>query len=178
MNIENKIKQIRKNNKLTQKEFAKEIDVSEISVRKYEAGERNPSVGVLIKIANKFNVPLGELSENIDIDDFKEIKDMLLEKKSRFRVDNVDNNFILQRIDELQNKISDTGTYTGSDIEILLNEISFILKRKNARTSLNMLKDYISSKDYDINKLSNESLIEIDKKCSDILELEFFKLNK
>ena len=178
MNIENKIKEIRKNNKLTQKEFAKEIDVSEISVRKYEAGERNPSVGVLIKIANKFNVPLGELSENIDIDDFKEIKDMLLEKKSRFRVDNVDNNFILQRIDELQNKISDTGTYTGSDIEILLNEISFILKRKNARTSLNMLKDYISSKDYDINKLSDESLIEIDKKCSDILELEFFKLNK
>ena len=178
MNIENKIKEIRKNNKLTQKEFAKEIDVSEISVRKYEAGERNPSVGVLIKIANKFNVPLGELSENIDIDDFKEIKDMLLEKKSRFRVDNVDNNFILQRIDELQNKISDTGTYTGSDIEILLNEISFILKRKNARTSLNMLKDYILSKDYDINKLSDESLIEIDKKCSDILELEFFKLNK
>ena len=178
MNIENKIKEIRKNNKLTQKEFAKEIDVSEISVRKYEAGERNPSVGVLIKIANKFNVPLGELSENIDIDDFKEIKDMLLEKKSRFRVDNVDNNFILQRIDDLQNKISDTGTYTGSDIETLLNEISFILKRKNARTSLNMLKDYISSKDYDINKLSDESLIEIDKKCSDILELEFFKLNK
>lgn len=178
MNIENKIKQIRKNNKLTQKEFAKEIDVSEISVRKYEAGERNPSVGVLIKIANKFNVPLGELSENIDIDDFKKIKDMLLRKKSSFRVDNVDNNFILQRIDELQNKISDTGTYTGSDIEILLNEISFILKRKNARTSLNMLKDYISSKDYDINKLSDESLIEIDKKCSDILELEFFKLNK
>ena len=41
-----------------------------------------------------------------------------------------------------------------------------------------MLKDYISSKDYDINKLSDESLIEIDKKCSDILELEFFKLNK
>lgn len=178
MNIENKIKQIRKNNKLTQKEFAKEIDVSEISVRKYEAGERNPSVGVLIKIANKFNVPLGELSENIDIDDFKKIKDMLLRKKSSFRVDNFDNNFILQRIDELQNKISDTGTYTGSDIEILLNEISFILKRKNARTSLNMLKDYISSKDYDINKLSDESLIEIDKKCSDILELEFFKLNK
>ena len=178
MNIENKIKEIRKNNKLTQKEFAKEIDVSEISVRKYEAGERNPSVGVLIKIANKFNVPLGELSENIDIDDFKEIKDMLLKKKSRFRVDNVDNNFILQRIDDLQNKISDTGTYTGSDIEILLNEISFILKRKDARTSLNMLKDYISSKDYDINKLSDESLIEIDKKCSDILELEFFKLNK
>ena len=178
MNIENKIKEIRKNNKLTQKEFAKEIDVSEISVRKYEAGERNPSVGVLIKIANKFNVPLGELSENIDIDDFKEIKDMLLKKKSRFRVDNVDNNFILQRIDDLQNKISDTGAYTGSDIEILLNEISFILKRKDARTSLNMLKDYISSKDYDINKLSDESLIEIDKKCSDILELEFFKLNK
>lgn len=178
MNIENKIKQIRKNNKLTQKEFAKEIDVSEISVRKYEAGERNPSVGVLIKIANKFNVPLGELSENIDIDDFKKIKDMLLRKKSSFRVDNFDNNFILQRIDELQNKISDTGTYTGTDIEILLNEISFILKRKNARTSLNMLKDYISSKDYDINKLSDESLIEIDKKCSDILELEFFKLNK
>lgn len=178
MNIENKIKEIRKNNKLTQKEFAKEIDVSEISVRKYEAGERNPSVGVLIKIANRFNVPLGELSENIDIDDFKKIKDMLLRKKSSFRVDNVDNNFILQRIDDLQNKISDTGTYTGSDIEILLNEISFILKRKNARTSLNMLKDYISSKDYDINKLSDESLIEIDKKCSDILELEFFKLNK
>ena len=140
--------------------------------------KKSPSLDIKFKLANVLNIPISELSDNVEPDDFKEIKDMLLKEKTKFRVDNANNNFILTRIDKLQSKISETGMYTDSDIETLLNEISFILKRKDARTSLNMLKDYISSKDYDINKFSDESLIDIDKKFSYILELEFYKLNK
>lgn len=177
--LKEKIKYYREKKNISKSKLAQEIGVSPSYITRLENGEKkSPSLDIKFKLANVLNIPISELSDNVEPDDFKEIKDMLLKEKTKFRVDNANNNFILTRIDKLQSKISETVMYTDSDIETLLNEISFILKRKDARMSLNMLKDYISSKDYDINKFSDESLIDIDKKFSDILELEFYKLNK
>ena len=50
------IKKIRKDNGLTQKKFAKSIDVSLASIQKWESGERNPSKQMLFFIKNKYNV--------------------------------------------------------------------------------------------------------------------------
>lgn len=61
MTIGNTIKKIRKENKLTQKELANKIGISEISIRKYEAGQRSPSLEILIKLANVLDIPLIEL---------------------------------------------------------------------------------------------------------------------
>ncbi|MCE5222058.1 MAG: helix-turn-helix domain-containing protein [Clostridium sp.] len=66
MSIGDNIKKIRKNNKLTQKEFANKIEVSEVSIRKYESGQRNPSLEVLTKIAQRFDVNLSELMPNTE----------------------------------------------------------------------------------------------------------------
>lgn len=72
MNIGDKIKKIRTDIKMTQKELATAADISEISIRKYESGERFPkyetiqniadalgtSVSHLMSISNSFSIEL------------------------------------------------------------------------------------------------------------------------
>lgn len=47
------IKEIRKNNNLTQKELADKLEITQAMVSKLESGEYNPSIGFLFKIASK-----------------------------------------------------------------------------------------------------------------------------
>lgn len=55
MNIGNKIKAIRKEKKLTQKELGKLIGKSEISIRKYEASDNVP-LDAILSIAKAFDI--------------------------------------------------------------------------------------------------------------------------
>lgn len=54
--IGEKIKELRKENGITQEELAKNIDVSTSMVGMYETNARKPSYEVLIKIAKYFGV--------------------------------------------------------------------------------------------------------------------------
>lgn len=64
MTIGRKIKNIRLDNKLTQKEFADKINKSCITIRKYESGDINPPMDVLYEICNIFNVPMNYFFSN------------------------------------------------------------------------------------------------------------------
>jgi transcriptional regulator with XRE-family HTH domain len=61
MHIGNKIKIVRKANKLTQIEFAKKLKISRSSLIYYEKGERTPPVDLLLNISKLFNVSMGNL---------------------------------------------------------------------------------------------------------------------
>ncbi|NFA91064.1 helix-turn-helix domain-containing protein [Clostridium botulinum] len=61
MNIEDKIKKLRNDKKLTQKQLAIAAGISEISIRKYESGERFPKYETLGKIANALGVSINDL---------------------------------------------------------------------------------------------------------------------
>lgn len=63
MTIGEKIKAYRSIFKLTQKELAELSGVSEISIRKYEAGERNPKLEQIRKIAQALRLPEEEFFE-------------------------------------------------------------------------------------------------------------------
>lgn len=67
MDIGKRIKQERKNKKLTQEELADIIGVSGISIRKYESEDRKPSLEILLKISDVLDIPIKELGieENI-----------------------------------------------------------------------------------------------------------------
>ncbi|MFV0441688.1 MAG: helix-turn-helix domain-containing protein [Lachnospirales bacterium] len=56
MTVNEKIKYYRLNNGLTQKELAERSGVSEISIRKYEAGDRNPKPEQIKKIADALGI--------------------------------------------------------------------------------------------------------------------------
>lgn len=64
MTIGRKIKNIRLDNKLTQKEFADKINKSCITIRKYESGDINPPMDVLSEICSIFNVPMDYFFNN------------------------------------------------------------------------------------------------------------------
>ena len=56
-----RLKELRKNEKLTQQELAKKIGLNHITYSNYEKGNREPPTVVLIKIADFFGVSLDYL---------------------------------------------------------------------------------------------------------------------
>lgn len=173
------IKKARKNKKLSQKELAKQVGISASYIQQLELGQKNnPSLEILIKLGDILDIPLDLLANEIDIDDLQQIKNVLLNKKSQKSEKPMElkDAILLTELLSKINKIQSEGSYTDMDIEIILNEFSLLLKTKVNATDT--LKTYISSKKYDITKLSDEMLKDIDRKFSEILELEFFKLNK
>ncbi|MBQ8255080.1 MAG: helix-turn-helix transcriptional regulator [Clostridia bacterium] len=68
----NRLRQLRKNRKLTQKELANLIGVKNSVISFYEVGDRTPSLDVLVKLSKALHVStdvlLGiEKSETVDI---------------------------------------------------------------------------------------------------------------
>lgn len=61
MTVGDKIRQVRKSNKLTQKQLAEISGVAEISIRNYENHKREPKLGQLQKIATALGISLDEL---------------------------------------------------------------------------------------------------------------------
>ena len=51
-----KLKELRKEHKLSMKELGKILGLSESTISLYEAGKREPDIKTLIKIADYFNV--------------------------------------------------------------------------------------------------------------------------
>ncbi len=68
MTIGEKIKQLRKNKKLTQKALAKESGIAEITIRQYEAGMYSPKMEQLKKLCQALQVPIGELLTDGQLD--------------------------------------------------------------------------------------------------------------
>ena len=67
MKINEKIKELRKNNNLTQKEMAKKLGVSLSSLQKYEYGDFYPSIEVIKNIVDLFNITLSDFLDVSDI---------------------------------------------------------------------------------------------------------------
>ena len=55
-NFGERLKKIRQENSLTQKQFAERVGVTERGVQRYEAGERKPTFDVIISILDNVNV--------------------------------------------------------------------------------------------------------------------------
>lgn len=90
--LEKRIKQIRKENGLTQVDFGKRIGVKGNTVTNYETGSRKPTDAVILSICREFNVKEkwlrtgnGEMYEHIDTDDYTEISVIIGEKDPKAR---------------------------------------------------------------------------------------------
>lgn len=63
MNIGEKIRLERTKAGLTQAMLAQKAKVSEISIRKYESGDRKPKIDTIYKIADALCIPASEIAE-------------------------------------------------------------------------------------------------------------------
>lgn len=78
MNIGEKIKKYRKEAGLTQKQLAERIGRKEITIRKYESGEREPRISIINDICEALNLPIDEFGE--ELFEIKKIKNGRLEE--------------------------------------------------------------------------------------------------
>lgn len=73
--MKNRLKEIRKERNLTQKEFAEKLNISQQAISQYENGDREPKLETWQKLADFFNVPVDYLlgiskdSSTLTIDD-------------------------------------------------------------------------------------------------------------
>ena len=56
MQFDNRLKELRKEKNIKQKDLALFLEVSNPTIAKYESGDRVPTTDKLVKIANYFNV--------------------------------------------------------------------------------------------------------------------------
>ena len=72
------IKKLRKDNHLTQKDFAELFGVTYQAVSKWENGQNMPDISILKEICNKFNVDINEILEGKRKQKKKNIKSILI----------------------------------------------------------------------------------------------------
>ena len=65
--INQRIKELRISQSLTQKQLSQIIDVSEVSLQRFEYGSSRPSLDTLIALADFFNVSLDYLVGRSDV---------------------------------------------------------------------------------------------------------------
>lgn len=210
MELGDNIKKNRLNKGISQKDFAKLLNIPVSTLANYENNHREPKTEMLKKIAKALDVSLLSLVESEEID----IEEKRL-KKLENEVPEADRNLIRQSpsttdymnsswqaIDELREFLKsdvmqkDCGykykdlefRFDIDDIYIYIQDMLRIKIAKNlgnTKTKSNSnsieyetLENYIFTEGYDIRKLNDKTLIEIKRKFKDILELEFYKLDK
>lgn len=110
--ISNKIRNIRKFNKLTQEEFAEELDISRSKVSSWERTKRDMTITDAIRFAKRFHLSLDNFLEieNISIEEYIEISDRFfknrqisIKEKSKI-ITIIDDNFQKGNIKEIYNE--------------------------------------------------------------------------
>lgn len=129
------LKKIRKLNQLTQKELAEKMDLAEITIRKYENGERKPSIEMVEKLAATLKVtPL----------------DLLGHSNSLSSTDNMYINVVINNLISLSQSPDDSIQELARTLEILIDNVT-----TNALNRYNIPESEFDNTKYihEINKL-------------------------
>lgn len=78
----NRIKELRKDAGLTQKEFAKIIGITDASISKYENGEMIPKIDKLEKMSDIFGVTVEYITGESDLKISPKLRDLVLKANS------------------------------------------------------------------------------------------------
>lgn len=110
MSIGEKIKELRKREKLNQEEFGKKVGISKNAVWNYENGKREPSLEILTKISKAFDMSLLEILVDehgqVDEKDFNTLNTSEIDKRLIYlepsKIEAIDVNFfITSKIDDI-----------------------------------------------------------------------------
>ena len=164
MKINEKIKELRKNNNLTQKEMAKKLGVSLSSLQKYEYGDFYPSIEVIKNIVDLFNITLS---------DFLDVSDITNEEKEVI-------NWNIKRSRELEKEFENDIEENTRNIEILLEDKEIDLGYSDIIWRMSMMNFYfrVNTERKEINiEFYNDLKFINDKGVYDItLTLDEFKV--
>ena len=80
-----RLKELRKENKMTQKEVAEKLGLKNVTIGLYESGARNPEVKTLIHLADMFKVSIDYL---LGFTDFRERPEVILKDTRSYAISN------------------------------------------------------------------------------------------
>ena len=120
--VGDRIKHLRKNNNLTQKEFAERVGISRSTLAGYETNQIEPSLNVVFKISSEFGIRPSYFLRTMCVEFPKED-------------DNVD---IISKLDELMDLISSQDVYVDNKRIKLESDMSRLIyfDIKQARDSI------------------------------------------
>lgn len=152
MTIGERIKKIRLEKGMTQKEIAESIGIATNSFSRYEIGEREPKLEMIEKIASALKVSVYEL-----IGGFGAFDDVLPPNMQGANLDGakIDINFLEYMISRLS-YIVDNDSYLNTKYNILkIAESSGLINQ--AQISINAIEKYRNATPKDIDKLCESS---------------------
>ncbi len=124
MKISEKIKKLRLDNKLTQKQFANKTGLSLSTIQKYEYGDFKPNDNILFRISKIFDIDISYFLENKKNQDFKKIEEL------HDKLFEVSYN-VFEKIMERTNPFSDTDNKAKKNYNPLIDEF-FTVYSENA----------------------------------------------
>lgn len=137
MNIGNNIKQLRKDNNLTQKQLATMLNLSTATIQSYELNRRTPPIDVLQKITSLFSIDLASLIKQNSSSEvsfatsefslFSDLVNEILNKKDKYSTEDIYQ--ILRLLRECLKTANDNNSF--SEIIIDLIELSRKLNNNN-----------------------------------------------
>lgn len=158
---------------LTQKELAEAAKVSEISIRKYESGERSPKIEAIKRIAEALGVPGSYLSDIFILEAFEEnshlsYSDMLKEREKS-----------LSAIETLQESLR---TILKSNTDKSNEEVIALLKReiKNHSAKIEALDSnavYYNDLFYILNLLNDNGKDKVLSYAIDLLKIPEYRID-
>lgn len=95
MNIGEKIAELRRQNKMTQKDLAEMINVSDKVISKWETGKSLPDVEAMMRIAKTFNISVSDLYDCIEKTDMKNVEDYNEERIWQYKKNSLISDFLL-----------------------------------------------------------------------------------
>ena len=117
--VGDRIKHLRKNQKMTQKEFAEKVGIARSTLAGYESNQIEPSLNVIFKISNIFNVRPSYF-----------LRTMIVE----YPIQNDDLIDITSKLDDLMDKISSSDILVNNEVVKHETDISRIIYHEIKKT--------------------------------------------
>ncbi len=180
MNIGEKIKKYRKETGLTQKQLAEKIGRKEITIRKYESGEREPRISVINDICEALNIPIDKFGEELfEIKTKKDAK-AEIQKQQPFNIFNEYESNPLKKSMAQYKLINDLLFTYGYKIEYYNAGGSTEEKTEECSEAMNNniipSAKVINLKTKDEFEIMSKDLTNLFDNCENFFEFEMFKL--
>lgn len=135
-NFSDKLKKIRLSNNLTQTQLAKILETTKQAISLYESGKSTPSIFILIKISEYFNISIDSLVfDKKDTPSIYYTNNLDFINELKFEIQNL--KILEKNLNSLFNTLIKQGSEIQSNLQSKIADIEYILSENNLNKTTN-----------------------------------------
>lgn len=135
-NFSDKLKKIRLSNNLTQTQLAKILETTKQAISLYESGKSTPSIFILIKISEYFNISIDSLVfDKKDTPSIYYTNNLDFINELKFEIQNL--KILEKNLNSLFNTLIKEGSEIQSNLQSKIADIEYILSENNLNKTTN-----------------------------------------